>query len=312
MINKKAGKKPRIAIISSAENDENILTNNAFITDLNAGLQDSAQVEWYNYNNIGLRMKRGDIEAFVVSTGDLLHDFELVYFKSYFRYNEQATAIAESLDHHNVRFVGSELRHYIPAYKLTQMARLARAGFDIPETLYLPMKHLVSHYDEIVKCYGKKFIFKAIDGSTGDDNYLVKKKEDFEKLVRLHSQRHFVVQKFIKNESDLRILIVGNKVRMVIERRRSDDTTHLNNTSQGAEAHMIPVDSLSSDLEELSLKAATVMNRDIAGVDVMMEKDTDVPYILEVNASPQIASGAFVREKREVYVNYFRELLGMK
>jgi D-alanine-D-alanine ligase-like ATP-grasp enzyme len=68
-----------------------------------------------------------------------------------------------------------------------------------------------------------------------------------------------------------------------------------------------------SDLSEvaiqMSLKAASVLRREIAGVDVMFEDVTNKPYILEVNASPQVGSGAFTEEKLEVYKNFFVQVL---
>jgi len=59
----------------------------------------------------------------------------------------------------------------------------------------------------------------------------------------------------------------------------------------------------------LSLKAAALMNREVAGVDLMFETGTGKPYILEVNASPQIASGSFAAEKLAVYAQYFKDLV---
>lgn len=299
---------PKILLISSAEIQENIDINNNFVQKLNAELGEACEIEWQNYHNIGLEIQGDSLRAFIVSDGRDLTEFKAVYFKSYFRHHEQATSIAEALQSAGVPFVGNELKEYIPAYKLSQLSRLARGGVLVPHTLYLSMKHYESHYEMLQEKFGKQFIFKAIDGSTGDFNYLVKSKEQLAKIVADSHGQHYIAQEFIPNDSDLRVLVVGNKIRLVIERRRADDSTHLNNTSQGADAHLLPLDELSMELQELSLRAAKLMNRDIAGVDVMLEKDTGTPYILEVNASPQIASGSYVSEKLKVYADYFKEL----
>jgi len=299
---------PKILILSSAENDENIATNNGFVARLNDRLQATCQMEWQNYHNVGLEIADGSLRAFVVSTGQDLDTFKAVYFKSYFRYHEQATAIVEALRDRGTPFSGNELKYYIPAYKLSQLARLARSGIRVPHTLYLSLEHYLTRYEEIRFKLGEAFIFKAIDGSTGDDNYLVKSKAQLAEIIAANQGKHFIAQAFIANESDLRVLVVGGNIQLVLERRRADDSTHLNNTSQGASARLLPVDHLSQALQDLSLRAAKLMNRDVAGVDVMLEAGTGTPYILEVNASPQIASGAFQEEKLAIYANYFAEL----
>ncbi len=302
----------RIAIISSAEIDENIAINDSFVDDLNKGFDGNINIEWHNYHDIQINLEKNKIDSFFVSTNEPLTNFDAIYFKSYFRYHEQASTIAESLEHNNVRFIGSELRQYIPAYKLTQMARLARGKFEIPKTVYLPMEHFFKKFDYLEESLGLPFIFKAIDGATGRDNFLVKDKESFKKIVSENKGSNFIAQKFIPNDSDLRLVVIENQVRLIIERKRADDSTHLNNTSQGADALLLDMNTFPEKIKDISIKAAKVMNRDIAGVDVMLEKGSGKPYILEVNASPQIASGAFMKEKRQMYLDFFENLVTTK
>ncbi|HEX4774989.1 MAG TPA: RimK/LysX family protein [Candidatus Saccharimonadales bacterium] len=299
---------PRVLILSSAEMDENVATNDAFVANLNGRLKEDCQVEWCNYHDIGLEIAPGMLKAFIVSDDRSLNSFEAVYFKSYFRYHEQAESIAESLRFNNVTYIGSELQHYVPAYKLTQLARLSRGKVRIPFTIYLPIEHYVEKYEYLRSKLGDNFVFKAIDGSTGDDNYFVKNKDELAKIVSENQNKHFIAQAFIPNKSDLRILIVGSRVRLVIERSRKDNSTHLNNTSQGASATLIALPKLDRELKELALEAAQLMERDVAGVDIMLEEGTGVPFLLEVNASPQIASGAFEEEKLQLYTDFFKEI----
>src|SRR5580704_11934313 len=96
---------PTLLILSSAEIDENIAKNDLFVDRLNERLGGNCRIEWQNYHNIGLEMDHQSLKAFVVTDGRPLSDFNAVYFKSYFRYHEQATAIAEALAEQNVPFV---------------------------------------------------------------------------------------------------------------------------------------------------------------------------------------------------------------
>ena len=300
----------QILLISSAENLENRATNDAFVASLNERLANQGiETVWRNYHGIGLELSADKLKAFVIDTGQSVHDFAAVYFKSYFRYHEQATAIVEALNANNTSFVGAELQEYIPAHKLSQMARLARAGIAIPKTIYLPTEHYVAQFDYVQSSLSERFVFKAIDGSTGDDNYLVSSQAQLAKIVAENSDRHFIAQEFIANDSDLRFLVVGKKLKLIIKRSRLDDSTHLNNTSQGARAELLDVASYDQAVVNLALESAAIMNRDIAGVDIMLQTGTGKPYVLEVNASPQIASGAFEQEKLAIYADYFKELV---
>ncbi len=304
------GTSKNILMLSSAEAEDTRVINDAFVASLNGVLSaDHITVTWHNYHNIGMSLNEQGLTSFIISPWQSLMTFDAVYFKSYFRYHEQATAIMESLQAHDVPFVGSELREYIPAYKLSQMARLAKAGIAIPKTIYLPIEHYLPHYDYLVKELGERFIFKAIDGSTGDDNFLVRSKDQLEKIVTELPELQFIAQAFVPNDSDLRVLIVGGEPKLIIKRSRLNDDTHLNNTSQGASAELLDIMAFDDAVKALALKAAEIMKRDVAGVDIMLETGTGKPFVLEVNASPQIASGAFEAEKLAVYTQYLKGLV---
>lgn len=304
--------KPRILVISSAEEPETRQLNDAFFHKLNLRFGRTDAVVWRNYHDIGLELSSHNIRAFLLDTNTELRSFKAIYFKSYFRFEQQACAIAEYLREHAIRFVGSELNEYIATSKLTQLARLARASLPIPKTLYMSTKQYSNQYQRLVTELGDHFIFKAIDGSTGDDNYLVKSEAQLKTIIKNNSTKHFIAQAFIPNDSDMRLLVIAGEIRLVIDRRRNDDTTHLNNTSRGARAELLNPADLSQEVRDITLRAAKVMNREIAGVDVMLEKNSQQHYILEVNASPQIASGAFEAEKLDLYEDYFMKLLEQK
>jgi D-alanine-D-alanine ligase-like ATP-grasp enzyme len=60
----------------------------------------------------------------------------------------------------------------------------------------------------------------------------------------------------------------------------------------------------------LSQKAADVMRRQVAGVDILQEKSTDKAtgkwYILEVNSSPQLLTKKFSDEKATAMGQYLK------
>jgi len=60
-----------------------------------------------------------------------------------------------------------------------------------------------------------------------------------------------------------------------------------------------------------SILAADILQFDIAGVDMVQDKETGSWYCLEVNNSPQLASGAFVDEKRAAIAEFLKEAARM-
>lgn len=279
-----------------------------FVAEQNRRLRGVACVELRSYSDICLEFAAGSCKAFVRPTGESLDVFRFVHFRGYFNCHEQAAAIAAFLDHARIPFVCGELRHYMAMTKLTQLARLAPAGLPIPHTLYMDAQHYAGSYGQLSAALGTPFIFKAIGSDCGKNNYLIHSRHDLAAALAPDASLQFIAQTYIANDSDLRVLIVGGRVQLLIRRERTIHP-HLNNTSQGGRATLVPVDELEPEYQRLALRAAALMHREVAGVDLMFESGTGRPYVLEVNASPQIASGAFIGAKADVYSNYFRNMV---
>lgn len=296
---------PRVLILSSAETQESVPLNDEFIRKLRESIGDEIHIEWCNYHALQIEFKTGDIKVWHIPSGLELREFDFVYYKSFFRYSELAGVIATYLDATNTSYVSSELRNHIPLTKLSQLSRLALANLPIAQTLFMLHEQWKLNYSRVVELIGSPFIFKSTDGSGGDENFLIHSEQAFYDALDKFPDLQFIAQKYIPNDSDLRVLIVGDEIKLVIKRQRADDKTHLNNTSQGADAVIIPLSELSLKDREIALRSAQIMQREIAGVDLLFELKTNDPYILEVNASPQIASGAFTDKKLEIYRDYF-------
>lgn len=305
--------KKQILILSSAEEVETRHINDEFVAELQHSLGEAISIEWHNYHDVRVWFGSGGTRV-MLQDGRMLQDFAYVYFKSFFRYSELASVIAHYLQQNNVPFVCSELLQHGITTKLSQLSYLGKNSLPIPDTLFMLRSQWLSAFDECVEHLGLPFIFKSIDGSTGEENYLVKSLAEFKAALDTHAHEplEFIAQRFVPNDSDLRVLIVGSEIKLIIKRQRNNpDETHLNNTSQGAHASLLPLDTLSPELQQLCLTAANVLHREIAGVDLLFSRTDNSPYILEVNASPQIGSGAFMEEKLAIYTDYFKDIAGV-
>ena len=130
----------------------------------------------------------------------------------------------------------------------------------------------------------------------------------FLRIIRT-SSLVYMVQNFIPNDGDHRIILLGYEPKLAFKRTRKDDSSHLNNTSQGASAELIELTDYSDEVISDVVMAAQLVSREVAGVDVLFNKDTGAHVILEVNASPQLATGVFLPQKKKILNDYFAQLL---
>lgn len=295
----------RIIILSSAESPQNLRILNDFTKQLQDRIGKDSIVSSFHYRDISW-VVGSKAEITHVPSGTVISDADFVWFKSYVRYEEEAVAIAHLLNQLEVSFVSSELLSSASTSKLTQYARLWAAGLPMPRTAYLPLAYVEREFATLQAAFGQKIIIKAADGKGGDDNYCIDTVQQATDIAAKHAGQNFVIQEFIPNDADYRVLIVGNEAKMIIERRRQDSSSHLNNTSQGAHAALLPIDTLSRAELALCLDAAQTMQREVAGVDLMRDSQTGKPYILEVNSGPQVGSGAFTEEKLAMFAEYLK------
>ena len=95
----------------------------------------------------------------------------------------------------------------------------------------------------------------------------------------------------------------------VIIHRQAQTDSHLNNTSQGAVAKVVDISNFSAKIINDVIQSAENEKLDVAGVDLMIDRNTGQHYIIEVNSSPQLATGAVPEQKMKAYTDYLASLL---
>jgi RimK family alpha-L-glutamate ligase len=226
-----------------------------------------------------------------------------------------------------------------PSYacKAWQMLKLKEAGIEVPKSIYGSLWYLYetmarednSHQRifssgesaKQAQCQEKllasnyRFSFPVIlKGSGGDRGTRVFKAnnlEELEKLVRdlrkteTEEGRRYMLQEYIKNDGDYRVIVLGEKVLGVMKRSSQNKSEFRNNYSAGGK---VEVADLPDEIKRLAVKAAKVCGLAVAGVDVMAKNpsglrpaplnggaakemsDNPKDYvILEVNKGPQFS-----------------------
>jgi len=244
-------------------------------------------------------------------TGRDLSAFNLVYFELWYKAQQQALASARYLERKKVPYFSKEIYDILPITKVGELAVLADQSIPLPDTF-------ISSAREIKKIFKNNppisypLIVKAADGYGGKNNYLVGSYGKLRNTLDNNKGVQFVIQEFIPNICDYRCLVLGGRIALVLKRSRDlKGMSHLNNTSAGAVGEVVALDVLPKNAQDAVLKAAKVLNRsEFAGVDLMLHRDTNQPYILEVNQTPQIEIGAEVDKKMFALLKYMQSRVG--
>ncbi len=170
--------------------------------------------------------------------------------------------------------------------KVVQNILFHRNNIRIPKSVFIAHKYMESYLDFLESQLSYPMIMKSVNGSMGEDNYLVKSRRE---VLDIHNgkKQEYIFQEFIDNELDYRFLVLGFKTRYVYSRKRNKKT-HVNNVSQGSDVQLLQPGTL-LDLERLAEKCAKVLGRDICGLDILPGLDGNI-YVLEGNAAPGLSA----------------------
>ena len=127
------------------------------------------------------------------------------------------------------------------------------------------------------------FIQKPNFGFQGRGVRLIKSKEDL--LASDSALYKTVLQPYIENTGDYRILIVGGEV-LGVMRRTAAEGQIVNNFSQGGEVEHITDTELVDRLGVKSLKIAKVFQSNFCGIDLIYDEKVNQYRFLEINFSP--------------------------
>ncbi len=148
----------------------------------------------------------------------------------------------------------------------------------------VPRTAVTESHDEALKCFyelGEDVVVKPVFGSRGVGATRINDSDVAARVFRTISFYHGVLylQEFIPHgDSDIRAFVIGDRVIAAMRRISENWKT---NVSLGAK----PVSfQLSSELENLAVKAAKVIGCKVTGVDLM--EGPEGPVVIEINSQP--------------------------
>ncbi|WP_375562880.1 30S ribosomal protein S6--L-glutamate ligase [Bernardetia sp. OM2101] len=166
--------------------------------------------------------------------------------------------------------------------KLRSLQILARAGLDLPKTVFSNYSRDVTSV--VDKAGGAPLVIKLLEGTQGLGVVLADNRNTAESMLEAFNglKARVIVQEFIKEAggADIRVFIVDGVV-VGAMKRQGKEGEFRSNLHRGGSANIIE---LTDQEENAALKAAKVLGLGVAGVDML--QSSRGPLILEVNSSP--------------------------
>lgn len=257
---------------------------------------DAAEVEVATYSDLVFWIDDDEAKVFCYKTGKDLREYQRILVLSTSPYHKQNyifSALACYCRHYGIELLDDSFTN--TDGKLYAMWRFWEQGVKVPRTAFGPVGFLA----ETLPKLGGIGVLKSVNGTKGRDNYLVRSAEEIRKIIAENPETYFTLQNFIPNDGDYRVVLLNFEPKLVIY-RSANGKDFRNNTSLGGQASLVALTEVDPKVLDLAVKAAKALNIRIAGADILQDKTTGEYSVLEVNRTPQLASGAFVDEKMQI------------
>lgn len=164
--------------------------------------------------------------------------------------------------------------------KMRQLLLAQSVGIQIPRSI-LVAKRLIPEKLNDLDIF--PILIKATDFNKGKGVFLVQSTGHAKRLINRKisgkKTRNYIIQEVVNYVRDYRIVILGDKVLGAILRKPNGKEIRANIARGGTS---VKVDNVPKKLKKLALKAAKVLNVEIAGVDFLEDKKGNY-YFLEAN-----------------------------
>jgi glutathione synthase/RimK-type ligase-like ATP-grasp enzyme len=252
-------------------------------------------------NKIVLKVKGEDIASFGV-----------VYIRLVGKRYEEVALLVNYCKQHGVRVVDRVFERNdlirIPVPKSIEAKLFIEAGVPVPKTYFGKLDNIRK---KAPKIFGYPFVIKGTTGKQGHAVWSPRNEKEldvlYEKLqvLRKKGKMNFIAQEFTKSSQRSRIFVLGGKALAGITRptrwrRRFIDKAN-GEFPEGKREQLNPIP---ENEAKLAIKAASALQIDIGGVDVLRVDKTGELFVLEVNSAPRWES-----VRQDTGLNVEREII---
>jgi len=172
--------------------------------------------------------------------------------------------------------------------KVTDHMLFALNDIKTPDTLFFGHKEICKNLKQIKKVCGYPLVIKDTKGSRGAYSILVANdKELIEKLGELPKHKKYLFQRFVPNDYDWGVLVANGKV-VSGEKSYPCLGEFRNNTCNGAKEVFVDPANIPIEIKKIALKTSNVLGLSWSRSDIIIDKNTQLPYLMEINRLPGI------------------------
>ena len=225
-----------------------------------------------------LKEEKGCIKDKVFSKNKNLSFYDAVIFRAINRHINEAGVIARYMKRLGKIIVDEIVAEYVyDFHKLLMHDRLSKKNIPQPIT-YQPLGF--KGLKVVLEKLKPPFIVKDVKGMKRKKAYCFKSKKDVLSFFKKENNFNFLIQKLVTGEKHYRIIVLGKKaLETAIERySKVDDNANISLSKNAKEVK------LNDNIKNISLKTAFAANTEIAGIDVMFDKNK--PIVIEINRAP--------------------------
>lgn len=236
------------------------------------------------YPGIKIMIRKGNVKILHEETD--IKNFSFVWLSSGWNQRDFAYALhlyleSKKTPHSHVEKSSS---------KVTDCLVFALNDLPMPDTVFVGRTNIEKNIPLIKKVCGFPLIVKDIRGSQGKHSaHISSEKEFIEKMAHLPKSKKFLFQRFIPNDYDWGIM-VANGVVVAGEKSYPSNGEFRNNTCNGAKECFVDVKNIPEEIKAMAIKASGLLGLSWSRADIIIDKETNKPYLLEVNRFPGITS----------------------
>jgi ribosomal protein S6--L-glutamate ligase len=256
--------------------------------------------------------KLRDLEVFMGKKGTRvlikkrpLKIYDMVYFRKVAGLTNAVYIIAETARRNNIYFIDKFRSRTNTRGKLVQMFQFSLHGLSIPKTYYSP------EYDEgkirsAIAFLKMPTIVKATHLGGGKMIYLAKNKAELKRILSKHAETEMILQEFIPNDLEYRIMVFENKASVAEKKIRVNKKEFRSNSRFGTKEIFINMDEVPQDLKKISARASQIMDIQVAGVDIIKGNNGKY-YLTEINTAPGLSLDVEESNELEELVKYLTQ-----
>lgn len=176
--------------------------------------------------------------------------------------------------------------------KITDCMFFGLHNLPMPDTVFVNRSQILKNLSLIKDVCGYPLIIKDIKGAQGKySEFVTSELELLEKISLLPKDRKFLFQRYIPNEYDWGIMMANGEV-VAGEKSYPLDGEFRNNSCNGAKEHFIEISAIPRKIKEIALATNNLLGLSWCRVDIIVDKKTNLPYLLEINRFPGITSAS--------------------